>query len=106
MKKDVFLAVATGVILIAILSSMSQGRFVFKLILGVMIVGLFLYKQLKPYRHALGVQHVKWFSYIERVYDQVFKFVVVKPARIGNALSIDLSALLVLAILLLIIIVI
>jgi hypothetical protein len=66
---------------------------------GTMVICLFLYKQIKPHKHALFTGNRKWFSYIERFYDWVFGIVSVSPMRLGPNLSIDLSAIIVLIIL-------
>jgi hypothetical protein len=107
MKKDVVLVVAVIIILYICLKSFIQIQIgvILKILCGLFIFGLFLYKQIKPHKSILFPQHLKWFSYIEKVFDWIFKFIHLKPVKLGNALSIDASALLVLIVFILLLII-
>jgi len=53
----------------------------------------------------LDLKYLKLFTFIEKIYDEVFKIIRINPVKLGNNLSMDLSALLVLALLVLLIII-
>ncbi len=105
MKKDVFLIIAVVAILMFALQSFIPVGFIFKLIFGLLIVGLFLYKQIKPYKNALFPQYLQRFTFIEKIYDGIFKVFRLSPVKLGNNLSMDLSAILFLVLLILLIII-
>ncbi|KAA6349266.1 hypothetical protein EZS27_003311 [termite gut metagenome] len=65
---------------------------ILKIVTGVLIVLLYLYKQIKPHKNALFPKYQKWFSRIERIFDTLLKIIPVKPHQLGNGLAIDISA--------------
>ena len=73
---------------------------ILKLIPAFLIVCLFLYKQVKPYKHLLYPKYLKWYSFIEKIFDWVFaKVIRISPVKVGNGLSLDVAALLLLILL-------
>jgi hypothetical protein len=100
MKKldTVLIAVLILIVFVGI-KSLFSFRLLLQIAAGTLVICLFLYKQIKPHKHALFAGNRKWFSYIERLYDWVFSVVSVSPVRLGPNLSIDLSAIIVLTLL-------
>jgi hypothetical protein len=98
MKKDVLLVAGVVIILIITVKSIFQIKMIFKIIIGLLIFGLFLYRQLKPYKNILYPKYQKRFTYIEYIYDWLFKLLRLKPVQLGNKLSIDVTSLLLLII--------
>jgi hypothetical protein len=96
MKKDVFLIAGVILILIIAVRSIFQIKMLIKIVIGLLILCLFLYRQLKPYKNILYPQYQKWFACIEYVYDWVFKIFKLNPVKVGNTLSIDITSLLLL----------
>jgi hypothetical protein len=100
MKKidSVLIAVVIALVIIAA-HYLFKINMIFKIIIGIFIISLFLYKQIKPYKNAMFPKYRQWFSYIELVFDKLFGFLSVKPLKLGNTLFIDASALITLIIL-------
>jgi hypothetical protein len=80
-------------------------KIILKILFGILIMGLFLYKQLKPHRNALSAENRKKFGYVERFFDWLFKVFPVKLMKLGNSLSIDYTSLIVLSILIILLII-
>ena len=101
MKKLDLILIAVLILLVFFgIKSLFSFRLMLRIAAGTLIVALFLYKQIKPHKHALFAGNRKWFSYVERFYDGVFKIVSISPMRLGPNLSIDMSAIIVLLVLL------
>jgi hypothetical protein len=98
MKKDIFLIAGAILILFITVKSIFQIKMIIKIIVGLLIFGLFLYRQLKPYKNILYPKYQKWFTYIEYIFDWLFKIFKLKPVKLGNTLSIDVTSLLLLII--------
>jgi hypothetical protein len=96
MKKDIFLIAAAILIFIFAVKSIFQIQMLVKIVIGVLIVCLFLYRQLKPHKDMLYPKYQKWFSGIEALYDWLFKLLNLAPVKLGNTLSIDITSLLLL----------
>jgi hypothetical protein len=104
MKKDTLLIVIFVGILLLITKSLFKLRLILRIVVSVLILSLFLYKQIKPYNGALFPKHKKWFAYIESFFDTIFKYFRLNPIKLGTSLSIDATALVLLIILLLLLI--
>jgi hypothetical protein len=104
-KRDMILIIVfVAVILIAARSifSILSIKFLIRLLVGLLIISLFLYKQIKPHKNVLYPKYQKWFLYIETIYDNVFKVFVVKTVKLGDTLSIDYTSLIVLVVLIIV----
>jgi hypothetical protein len=80
-------------------------KIILKILFGILIMGLFLYKQLKPHKNVLSAENQKKFGYIEKFFDWLFKVFPVKLMKLGNSLSIDYTSLIVLSILIILLII-
>ncbi len=75
-----------------------------KLILNFMIIGLFLYSKLLPYKDRLQGQYSSLFSFFNSVFEPITKLMrkFIKPVQVGQALFVDVSQILLLILLLLV----
>lgn len=83
-------------------------RIVFAIIIAILILGLFFYSKLKPLseKGRLSQEFAAKFSYVEKVYDWIFKIFTFAPKlNIGPSLNLDTAQLIVAAILLIILII-
>jgi hypothetical protein len=98
-KLDIVLLLILAIIIMSIARYLFTMKIIVKIIAGLFVLCLFLYKQIKPHKRALFPQYVKWFSYIEYCFDNILKVFPLKPVKIGNSLSIDISLFILLIIL-------
>jgi hypothetical protein len=108
MKKiDIVLIIIVGALIIvgakSVVPVFSINLFL-RIIVGILIFCLFLYKQIKPHRNAMFSKNQKWFFCIELVFDLLFKNLKIKSLKLGDTLSIDSTALAVLSILIILLI--
>ena len=63
------------------------------ILLSLLIVGLFLYSKLLPYKDKLNPQYKKIFDFFNRIFSPIFNFLknIVKPFQVGIGLSVDMS---------------
>jgi hypothetical protein len=63
------------------------------ILLSILIVGLFLYSKLLPYKDKLNLQHKKIFDFFNIIFSPIFNFLknIFKPFQVGLGLSIDMS---------------
>ncbi len=75
-----------------------------KLFLNILIIGLFLYAKLLPYKDKLNGSYKGAFNFFSGIYTPVFKALknVFKPLQVGQGLSVDMTQIVVLILLLLI----
>jgi len=68
------------------------------ILINILIIGLFLYSKLLPYKDKLNPQYKKFFDFFNRIFSPIFNFLktVVKPFQVGVGLSIDMSQILLL----------
>jgi hypothetical protein len=105
--KDIILILAAIIMVVIMFKNfihVQQMKIALNVFVGVVILCLFLYKQLKPYKNLLYPKYQKWYSYIEVVFDWVFKIIHLKPAKLGDNLAIDMSSLIVLILFILLLI--
>lgn len=78
-------------------------RVIIPLILNVLIVGLFLYVKLLPYKDKLKTQHKSIFSFFNSIFTPILNFLkkFIKPFQVGQGLSVDLTHIILLILLLL-----
>jgi len=91
-KLDLILIILVLVIAMSFARYLFSVKLIFKLIIGMLALSLFLYKQIKPHRNILFPKYKKWFSYIESVYDNLLTLIKIKPFKIGNSLSLDIAS--------------
>ncbi len=70
--------------------------------LNMLVVGLFLYSKLLPYKDKLNPKYRKTFSFFDRFFDPFFSIVKssVKPFQVGYGLFVDMPQIILLIILL------
>ena len=63
------------------------------ILLSILIVGLFLYSKLLPYKDKLNPQYKKIFDFFNSIFSPIFSFLknMIKPFQVGVALSVDMS---------------
>ena len=69
-------------------------------LINILIVGLFLYSKLLPYKDKLNPQYKKVFDFFNNVFSPMFNFLknLVKPIQVGVGLSVDMSQIILLII--------
>lgn len=74
------------------------------ILINILIVGLFLYSKLLPYKDKLNPQYKKIFDFFNSIFFPIFNFLknIVKPFQVGLALSVDMSQIVLLIIFLMI----
>lgn len=72
------------------------------ILLNVLIVGLFLYSKLLPYKDRLNSQYKNIFNFFSKVFEPIFNLLkgVFKPFQVGNGLAVDMTQIVLLIILL------
>jgi hypothetical protein len=73
-----------------------------KILISVLIVGLFLYSKLLPYKDKLSLQYKGIFSFFDALFTPIFNFMrkFIKPFQVGFGLSVDMTQIVLLIILL------
>lgn len=77
-------------------------KFIFELLVEILIVALFLYSKLTPYEHQMDHKYKKVFILFKKIFHpilQTFKKLM-KPAKVGSGLAIDITQIALLIILL------
>ena len=61
--------------------------------INILIVGLFLYSKLLPYKDNLNPQYKKIFDFFNNIFSPIFNFLknIVKPFQVGLGLFVDMS---------------
>jgi hypothetical protein len=74
------------------------------ILINILIVGLFLYSKLLPYKYKLNPQYKKIFEFFNSIFSPIFNFLknMVKPFQVGLGLSVDMSQIILLIIFLMI----
>jgi hypothetical protein len=65
----------------------------FPVLISLLIIGLFLYSKLLPFKDKLNPQYKKVFDFFNSLFSPVFNFLKkrIKPFQVGLGLSIDMS---------------
>lgn len=76
---------------------------IFKLIISLFIIGLFLFSKLLPYKDRLTGRYKHLFDFFFGVFTPILNFLRkgFKPAQVGRGLSVDMSQIILLVLLLL-----
>lgn len=79
---------------------------IFKLIISILIIGLFLFSKLLPYKDRLTGRYKNIFGFFFNFFTPILNFFRkgFKPAQVGNGLFVDMSQLILLILLLLLLI--
>lgn len=74
------------------------------ILINILIVGLFLYSKLLPYKDKLNPKYKKFFDFFNSIFSPLFNFLknLVKPFQVGMGLSVDMSQIVLLIIFLMI----
>ncbi len=77
-------------------------RLILIIFINVLVVGLFLYSKLLPYKDQLNKQNRGIFNFFYAIFHAVLNFLkpIFKPFEVGNGLSIDVSQIVLLVLLL------
>jgi hypothetical protein len=64
-----------------------------KIFIQILIVGLFLYSKLLPYKDKLNPQYKKIFDFFDSIFSPIFNFLknLVKPFQVGLGLAVDMT---------------
>ncbi len=73
-----------------------------KIIIYILIIGLFLYSKLLPYKDKLSHQYKGIFNFFDALFMPIFNFTrkFIKPFQVGIGLAIDMSQIVLLMLLL------
>lgn len=76
----------------------------FKIFINILIIGLFLYSKLLPYKDRLGGQFKGYFNFFNKIFTPLLNAMksVVKPFQVGQGLSVDMTQIVLLILLLLV----
>lgn len=74
--------------------------FMIRIIISILIIGLFLYSKLLPYKDKLNPKYKKVFDFFNSIFSPIFNFLknMVKPFQVGLGLSVDMSQIILLII--------
>lgn len=63
------------------------------ILISVLIVGLFLYSKLLPYKDKLNPKYRKIFDFFNRLFEPIFNFLKksIRPLQVGLGLYVDMS---------------
>jgi uncharacterized membrane protein len=75
---------------------------IINILLNILIVGLFLYSKLLPYKDRLNPQYHKVFNFFNTIFTPVLNLLksLVKPFKVGQGLSVDMTQIVLLVLLL------
>ena len=79
-------------------------RLILYLFVNILIVGLFLYSKLTPYKDRLTGNYLKTFNFFNAIFNPILAIFrpLARPAQVGYGIAVDLSQILLLIILLVI----
>lgn len=77
------------------------------ILISILIVGLFLYSKLLPYKDKLNPQYRNVFDFFNNIFTPFLNFLknIVKPFNVGIGLSVDMSQIILLLLFLLLLII-
>lgn len=64
-----------------------------KIFIQILIVGLFLYSKLLPYKDKLNPQYRSIFDFFNSIFSPIFNFLktMIKPFQVGVGLAVDMT---------------
>jgi len=64
-----------------------------KIFIQILIVGLFLYSKLLPYKDKLNPQYRSIFDFFNSIFSPIFNFLktIIKPFQVGVGLAVDMT---------------
>ncbi|MGE6353276.1 hypothetical protein ACQKCJ_05300 [Flavobacterium sp. NPDC079362] len=67
--------------------------YIIKIFIQVLIVGLFLYSKLLPYKDKLNLRYRGIFNFFDSIFSPLFNFLktMVKPFQVGVGLAVDMT---------------
>lgn len=73
---------------------------IIKIFIQILIVGLFLYSKLLPYKEKLNQRYRSVFNFFDSIFSPLFNFLktMVKPFQVGVGLAVDMTQVLLLII--------
>jgi hypothetical protein len=76
--------------------------FILRIFIYVLIVGLFLYSKLLPYKDKLNSQYKRAFNFFNTIFSPILNLLkkYIKPFQVGQGLSIDMTQIILLLVLL------
>lgn len=76
----------------------------FYLCINALIIGLFFYSKLTPYKVKLTGTYLSTFNFFERLFLPILNFLrkISKPLQVGNGIAVDMSQVILLILLLII----
>jgi uncharacterized protein YggT (Ycf19 family) len=78
-------------------------RIILLILLNVLVVGLFLYSKLLPYKDKLNNRYKGIFNFFNSIFTPILNFMrkLIKPFQVGQGLFVDLTQIVLLVIILL-----
>ncbi|GHV67699.1 hypothetical protein FACS1894199_13690 [Bacteroidia bacterium] len=73
------------------------------ILLNLLVVALFLYSKLTPYKDKLSGAYLKIFTFFDKIFAPILNLLrkVAKPAQVGSGIAVDMSQIVLLVLLLL-----
>lgn len=67
--------------------------YILKIFIQILIVGLFLYSKLLPYKEKLNLRYRVIFNFFDSIFSPLFNFLktMVKPFQVGVGLAVDMT---------------
>jgi hypothetical protein len=80
-------------------------RLIVTFIFDILIIGLFLYSKLLPYKDKLTGRYLSIFNFFEKLFVPILQFFksFAKPAQVGTGLAVDMSQIILLILFLIVI---
>jgi len=77
-------------------------RLLLYIFVNVLIVGLFLYSKLTPYKDRLTGNYLKTFNFFDKIFNPILSIFrpMARPAQVGNGIAVDMSQIILLVLLL------
>jgi len=68
------------------------------LLINILIIGLFLYSKLSPYKSRLTGRYLKIYNFFEQLFIPLLNLLkkISKPTQVGNGIAVDMSQILLL----------
>lgn len=81
-------------------------KLVLQLIVAILVIGLFLYSKLLPYKDRLDAPYKKTFGFFETIFKPVLELLksFIKPTKVGQNLGVDMTQIVLLIIFLILLI--